>query len=799
MRSIGKFVAFIFAGCLSLCAGLNNTSAATTSATITLVGSTASTGSVVTVPAGIQNGDLLLAFFSYSSSATATAPGGWQKLHTASASGSGAETVWYRFVHGDAPGSIYTWSFAGPGPYESGGMVAYRSVASTTFEDGFCTNQGQSATPSLCSFQTTSSGDLYVGFFATANTNLVLPADLSRQLVNQYLAGSYFGVGAAHKSLGGAGTVPAEVGSMNNGGWATVAIALKALDSNQMVAAQTATPTAIATVVATRTATPTPTTSRTATATAIATHSSTPHATVIATRTATPTPTPTPNVTAVWQLELTASGFEWIAPNGASMCKYAAVSTVDNTYLEANVVPGKYASWPSWASAQNARLRTWGFNAAGMYSYKYQTTPDFPVGGVPYAPTWTVSGHAVRDDFPYHCKNVNHNYGGMVCGSSFYQPFGGGQLDIFDKTCDSGQGVSAAFSSDVAADIAAMNSYGPSLKNAILIVTEEADDLYGINRTTHEDFGYIVAASNPNMPSSYTDGYSYSDQTLYAKMALRDFLATEYTTIAALNSAWGTSYTTFGTSDPNGDAGISNGTYHSYGTGTGLLDENGSHLIKPGEICSQMSSLNTWWPSAHPAVGSDLHNFVQYFAATYAQKIMSAWTQLTRRPPVFLPIYEGPSYVYSAIAPYLHDGDGLWIAPFEQVSEVQRIIAAAPKTPIIVADYAQANPDSPMIGHPCTQQAGDCYNSQELRGAGMVSYWQNTLHLKDATGRYTVVGLEHWGLYDQYNESGNFGLVTADHDNPYDGSADMAHGEPGNYGDSLTSIADFLNAGICDP
>jgi hypothetical protein len=70
---------------------------------------------------------------------------------------------------------------------------------------------------------------------------------------------------------------------------------------------------------------------------------------------------------------------------------------------------------------------------------------------------------------------------------------------------------------------------------------------------------------------------------------------------------------------------------------------------------------------------------------------------------------------------------------------------------------------------------------------------------KDANGKYVVVGLEHWGFYDQANENTNFGLVTTDHDNPYDSSADIANGEAANYGDAITPIKTFLTAEICDP
>jgi hypothetical protein len=472
---------------------------------------------------------------------------------------------------------------------------------------------------------------------------------------------------------------------------------------------------------------------------------------------------------------------------------------VDNTYLAATVVPGKYASWAAWAAAQNTRLKTWGFNAAGMYSYAYENTPNFPAGGVPYAPTFQISGNAVRDDYPYHCKNINHNYNGMACSGAFYQPYGGGQVDAFDASCDAGLGVSAAFTSEVTTAIGGINSYGPSLSNAILIIPEEGDDPYGINNQSHEDFGYILAASNPNMPASYAQGYNYTDQTLYAKLALRDFLAAEYGTVAALNKAWGTTYTTFDTSDPDGDAGIANGAYNSYGSGSGLLDENGSHLLASGQNCSHVTGTDVWWPTSYPAIGTDLHNFVALFSSTYAQKLISAWSQLTPRPPIFLPLYNGPSYVYSAIAPSLSNGDGFWVSPSELTSEVERIIAAAPGTPIIIGDYSSANPDSPMSSDPCTSQPSECYATQDTRGAGMVAFWQSALHLTDVNGRHTVVGLEHWGLYDQDTQATNLGLVSADHDNPYDGSANIANGEPGNYGDAISAITNYLTGGICDP
>jgi hypothetical protein len=190
------------------------------------VGSTGTTTATVKVPAGVQNGDLLLAFFSYYSADTASAPAGWTLLHSATSNDSGVEAVWYRFAKSNPPGSTFTWTFERDVPYEAGGMLAYRGVAAS-FQDGFCTDQGNNNAPTLCGFSTSHSNDIYLGFFSAGNTNLVLPGDLTALQVNQYVNGSHFGVAAADKSLGAPGVVPADVGTMNSGGWATVVFALK--------------------------------------------------------------------------------------------------------------------------------------------------------------------------------------------------------------------------------------------------------------------------------------------------------------------------------------------------------------------------------------------------------------------------------------------------------------------------------------------------------------------------------------------------------------------------------------------
>jgi hypothetical protein len=504
-----------------------------------------------------------------------------------------------------------------------------------------------------------------------------------------------------------------------------------------------------------------------------------------------------------WSLQPTASGFQWVSPSGAVQCKYAAVSLVDKglvTYAGnpygtppqfTNVVPAKYPSWPAWAAAQNDRLKSWGFNAAGMYSYTFSSS-NHPAGGLPFTIVFQVSGHATRDDYPYHIKNLNHNYAGMVCGNSFWLPGGGGQIDAYDP------GLASAYMADLANE--ARNPWW-DLSSTILYITEEADDLFGIdNLYTHEDFGFDVLNGNPRQDVSAGGSHAYADHAVYAKLTLRDFLAGQYgcpgsadpsaanycgdaaaaAALDALNNAWfgRAVYTTWNTSDAGGLAGVHAGTYASYGQGAGLLDENGRNTVAAAtkSNCNLVKMNDAW--SVTPAIKADLHRYVVAFVQTYAQKLSAAWAQpvMQPHPPVVLPLYNGPSYVYTAAAPYF---DGFWISA--GTSDVPRIIAAssAPggkSMPLIFGDYDSANPDSPWS---TSHEGGTGFNTQGAKGAGMVAAWRSALQQQDANGKYVVVGVEHWPFYDQANEQWDGGLVTADGDNPYDGSASNVTATPG--------------------
>jgi hypothetical protein len=516
-----------------------------------------------------------------------------------------------------------------------------------------------------------------------------------------------------------------------------------------------------------------------------------------------------------WSLQTTAVGWQFVAPDGAPTCKYNGVSKVDDTDLQSAgtgaTVLSKYGSWSAWAQQQSNRLASLGFTAAGMYSYRYAS--NSPADGLPFAPTYGTSGYSMQDTAhdklgPYHAKDLGYipQKNGMKCGPNIYQ---GSEIDPYDPN------TQAAFNDYLANDF----MKGWDFTKSIIVVPDEADFLFGLDQANnpsnaHPDIGLMIAANNPmvikSRPGSpyYQSGnYTYTDKELYAKQALRDFLETKYgSSLAALNTAWGTNYTTWDTSDPAGLAGITDGTYQSWGgnaacsasgnpyacctgngtgsctQGAGFLDENGNKLIKAGQSCGGKTGngpqeTDSW--SDPVQIQTDVDAFVAELAGNYAQKLKGAWLAACGSicPPMALPAYDGPwngtAGVYAAMAPSV---DLFWVAPSwystlaAYTAEVQNIINNDGGKPVIVANYFRANPNS-WVKAGCDAGSGqDCQTTQDLRGSFTVGFDQGSLSLKNPNGKYAVVGLEHWSLYDSHTEGRDFGLFTPN-DNAYDGSA----------------------------
>ena len=88
---------------------------------------------------------------------------------------------------------------------------------------------------------------------------------------------------------------------------------------------------------------------------------------------------------------------------------------------------------------------------------------------------------------------------------------------------------------------------------------------------------WLVLVTDPMQAANHSLNVNYSNKTVFSKQAMSTYFSKEYGgKIAALNAAWGSNYTTFGTTDLGGTAAIQIGTYASFGAGHGLLDEDGT-------------------------------------------------------------------------------------------------------------------------------------------------------------------------------------------------------------------------------
>jgi hypothetical protein len=340
-----------------------------------------------------------------------------------------------------------------------------------------------------------------------------------------------------------------------------------------------------------------------------------------------------------------------------------------------------------WINNAVSKLAGWGINAGGQYSYRLNSTQgQSGDGGVtvtnplPMLAVYQFSDYPMRSTPPISglspIKNVYAQIGSNpVCPGTYV----GRTADVFDPN----------FASQFAAGVTQSMPTGLSASQYYMIVPEEADDLFGIDSNGHAHMGFVILAANPYMTSDTVYGISYTDPVLHAKYALQTYLQGKYGTgnagLAALNAAWGTSYTTWDTSSGS----IAAGT-NAWSTGSGFMDESGTGVYKGPASCGSGTQIqySTIASNLNANVYSDLNGFVALWTQTYGQAMSNA-LNLVAHPPVFEPLYSGLDSAYQTLAQYV---DGFWISPANS-SDAQRIMNDAQK-PVIVANYSTADPDS---------------------------------------------------------------------------------------------------------
>jgi hypothetical protein len=263
-----------------------------------------------------------------------------------------------------------------------------------------------------------------------------------------------------------------------------------------------------------------------------------------------------------------------------------------NNYF--NVVAKKYGdTGPTWAEGTAERLKSWGFNALGPYASTYilatATDNSYPLdaNGLHSIPTKLPFIMVVRPGY-YSMTNpsmylssytnatllseaVKNMFYGMSPYYAGYRP-GAGVPDYYDANIYTW--LQKDLSNEMVWSQIRNSRYLPYL---IGINSDDGDQMYGFGAGdafatspaghNNANLSWIVATLSPVQTANSQFGQVYSHTTVYTKKAWRDFLAAKYGTIAALNAAWGSNYTTFdssGTSVAGESVGLGNGSTVNY-------------------------------------------------------------------------------------------------------------------------------------------------------------------------------------------------------------------------------------------
>ncbi len=498
----------------------------------------------------------------------------------------------------------------------------------------------------------------------------------------------------------------------------------------------------------------------------------------------------------------------------------------NNNSAETTFIQTKYAfplsNWTAnWALQQVRRLHAWGFNMVADYSIA-ELTPSTTDSA------WGTSDNTIPIKMPFSVQEqVSHaafkNIDGCGVGSPLKDIMNGVGRAYTGYRYNFGDYFDPSFG-NCAANVIANDTWGlqQALKskysNYLIYVTIDESDQTGM-LDQGPDFPSIGAngragsgpdpsaqaarialISAPTQTSNKSQGVTYSDTTVYTKQELSKWLAARYANnITALNNAWGSRYTTFGTAG-------------GWGSGSGVLDEDGSCPARGSGNCWVGDPYTLGKSAAFPvaetaAMQTDMSAFYVHYLDEYFRILTAAFRKAA--PGVLLQMQLGG-----------------WGAPprGEVLTEAAKfldlpILATVPPWPCANCTDTQSRIDltARYLGdHPWINWAGfwaqpdsaesayatsnpSYYSTQAARGEGYQSMMSAFVNAKDSTGTYDIVGFDWWGMYDMDSQKANWGLLSP-HDNPYDGKSATISGtgpdqwgyptggERANYGNFLSAV-----------
>jgi len=244
------------------------------------------------------------------------------------------------------------------------------------------------------------------------------------------------------------------------------------------------------------------------------------------------------------------------------------VPSVDNTYK--TKIFAKYGDEQNWSIETNQRLLSWGFNtlATGAYfgSLPIGIDSKFPLdsNGLNSQPVKMPFTLSVRPAFysmtnpvvgtgsrllTDPVKNMIYSHSSQYTG---YNP-PGGIADYYDPNI--GVWMNRDFGAVYPFDTLLTSPYANYL---IGITVDDADEMFGFSAgpdfptnppgANNVNLSMIVATMSPVQTANSQQGWVYTGTAMQTKTAMQAFLSSKYSTVNALNTAWGSNYTTFGSS-----------------------------------------------------------------------------------------------------------------------------------------------------------------------------------------------------------------------------------------------------------
>lgn len=455
-------------------------------------------------------------------------------------------------------------------------------------------------------------------------------------------------------------------------------------------------------------------------------------------------------------------------------------------------VTDKYGSGAvGWLQA-NRRLRSWGFNTIGPYSYRMMLPMDSE-------PEWAGTEQPVKLPFVWIAHNpaisgrkegiFKNLYAGVDANLSVLGDQSSANFpDVFDPAWV--RNTHEIFTAD--RELAAL-AQSPYL---IGVFGDDTDFLAGFGPgpefvtqppdKTHVHLGYLALITAPTQEKAKESGANYADAQVHTKAQLGDFLRQRYGSVEALNSAWGASYTTFGS-----DGG--------WPGGKGLLDENGraSHRwLGSGDPALPPSA------GANPNLVHDLDDFLYLIAHQFFSTEREALRTVAPHA-----LFLGPTTIGGWWAParapiYRAAGESLDVISITTDGSQQQldfIARAAGDIPLMVWEGVVANADSSQWRHTKRPEGSSWFtDSQAARAERYRRDVEWLFNSRAATGAHPFVGHLWWAWTDSLTEERNWGVVSL-MDNAYDGyeagrtlGTDAwgfaTGGEERNYGDFLGPV-----------